>query len=128
MVIELPTLDSPAGQIVKPVLGGGGVLSAPAIRRIPKTTPRLRLKVKPRRAIAGKRTRFSLCVTTRVRGKTRRIRGARVSYMHSRARTNKRGCARFVRRPGKVGRHRARARKRGYASGAAYVRVVARRR
>lgn len=128
VVIELPTLDSPAGQIVKPVLGGGGVLSAQAIRQIATATPRLRLKVRPRKAIAGKRTRFSLCVTSRVRGKTRRVKGAKVSYMHSRARTNKRGCAGIVRRPGKVGRHRARARKRGYASGAAYVRVVARRR
>lgn len=128
VVIELPTLDSPGGQIVKPVLGGGGVLSATAIGRVPRTTPRLRLKVKPRKAIAGKRTRLTFCVTTRVRGKTRRVRRAAVSYMHSRKRTNKRGCARIVRRPGKVGRHRARARKHGYASGAAYVRVVASRR
>jgi hypothetical protein len=127
VVVELPTLDSPAGQIVGPVLGGGGVLSGNSVRRIPRTTPRLRLKVKPRKAIAGKRTRFSLCVTSRVGGKTRRIRGAKVSYMHSRKRTNKRGCARIVRRSGKVGRHRARARKHGYASGAAYVRVFARR-
>jgi fermentation-respiration switch protein FrsA (DUF1100 family) len=126
IVVELPTLERAGGQTAPPVLGTGGVLNANSVRR-GQATPRLRLKIRPRKAIAGKRTRFSLCVTARVRGKTRRIRGVAVSYMHSRKRTNKRGCARIVRRPGKVGRHRARAKKRGYASGAAYVKVVARR-
>jgi hypothetical protein len=46
--------------------------------------------------------------------------------MRSHRKTNKRGCATIVRRPGKVGRHRARAKKHGYASGSAYVKVVRR--
>jgi hypothetical protein len=135
VVVELPTLEAPSSsatlspatgsQPVQPVLGSGHVLGVTAIKRA--TTPRLRLTVRPRKAVAGKRTRFTFCVRARVGRSVRRVRGAAVSYMRSHAKTNKRGCAKIVRRPGKVGRHRARARKRGYSSGATYVKVVRRR-
>jgi hypothetical protein len=135
VVVELPTLEGAAtsstlspgtgDQTVQPVLGTGGLLSAKSVSRA-KRVPRLRLKIKPRSPMAGKRTRFSLCVTAVVNGSKKRVRGATVSYEHSRAKTNRRGCATIVRRPGKPGRHRARAKKRGYSSGAAYVKVRAR--
>jgi cephalosporin-C deacetylase-like acetyl esterase len=137
IVVELPTLEAPVGdsvlspqgavaqdtggQTVQPVLGQGQTL---AVKQVHQATPRLRVGVKPRRATAGKRRRFAVCVTARVGGKLRRVRGARVTLMRAKAKTNRRGCARLTTRPRKPGSLRVRARKHGYASGSAHVKVV----
>ncbi|MFL5894939.1 MAG: CocE/NonD family hydrolase [Thermoleophilaceae bacterium] len=130
VVVELPTLEGPAstaalspgssGQTVQPLLGQGKVLSAKSLRR---TTPRLRLSVKPRRVHAGKRTRFRMCVTARVGRKTVHVRRAMVSFAGKRAKTRRNGCARLTAKPNHAGRQKARARKHGYRTGVAYVRV-----
>src|SRR4051794_4646525 len=59
VVVELPTLERPAsdappsgGQTVAPVLGTGHVLNPRTVR----ATPRLRVRIRPRTATAGKRT------------------------------------------------------------------------
>jgi hypothetical protein len=83
----------------------------------------LRLSVTPRRAQAGRRTRFRLRATARVAGARSGVRGAIVRLGGRRAGTDRRGRASLevtLRRPGV---HRARASRRGFTSGR--VRVLA---
>ena len=71
--------------------------------------PRLRVRVAPRRARAGRRTRFRFRVTARGRP----VRGARVRFAGATRRTGRRGRAVIVRRPARPGLRRARRTKRG---------------
>jgi hypothetical protein len=119
VVVELPTREPPGGAngtIVSPVISQGGTL-----RRA--TKPRLRIKARPRRIRAGRRTRVTFTVT---RGK-KRVRGARVRFAGKRHRTGKHGRARFTVRLHKRGIRRAVVSKPGYRSAKARVRVMRRR-
>jgi endoglycosylceramidase len=91
--------------------------------------PRLRLSISPRRVRAGRRVRFSLRVMTPATGgRQRAVAGATIRFAGRSARTDRRGRARILAGLRTRGRYRARAVKRGYRSGAAYVRAVHARR
>jgi hypothetical protein len=92
--------------------------------RIETNRLRLRLSVRPRRLRAGRRVRMRIRVTT-VRGARRvPVRRALVRFRGRRVRTNRRGRARLVVRPRRVGRSRVRASRRGYKGAAVRVRVT----
>ena len=80
---------------------------------------RLRLSVRPRRPVAGRRTRFRFRVTSAGRP----FRGARVRFAGVTRRTNARGRASVVKRLRAGRRYRARATALGMTSGSAVVRV-----
>lgn len=96
--------------------------------RRPARRPKLRVKVRPRRARIGRRRTFRVRITAFVRGKRRPVRRALVRFAGRRARTNRRGRARIRVRLRKAGRRRVRASKRGYRRGSAVVRAGRRRR
>jgi hypothetical protein len=96
-------------------------------RRAQSRRPRLRLKVRPRRTRAGRRTRFRFKVTARVRGKRRLIRGVRIRFAGRKARTGRRGRARIRLRFNRPGRYKVRATKKGMRRTSKWVRVRARR-
>jgi hypothetical protein len=86
--------------------------------------PRLRLTVRPRRVRVHRQVRFRFRVTRRVAGRARPVRRALVRFAGRRARTDRRGRARIVRRFRRPGVRRARARKRGHRSAIVRVRVM----
>jgi polyvinyl alcohol dehydrogenase (cytochrome) len=122
----LGPLPSPAPQSTGSgaIVAFGDTSRSGAIDPLPagraKKRPRIRLKVRPRRAVAGRRTVFHF--RARVGGKP--LRRALIRFAHHRARTNRKGRARIVVRL-RRGRHRALATKKGYRRGSA--RVAARR-
>jgi hypothetical protein len=85
--------------------------------------PRLRLTVRPRSTSAGRRTRFRFRVTTTRSGRLRPVRAATVRFAGRRVRTGKRGTASLTVRLRAPGTRKALARKRGYRSATARVRV-----
>jgi endoglycosylceramidase len=92
--------------------------------RAPRTPPsRIRLRVRPRRVLAGTLTRFRFRATVR-RG--RRLRGALIRFAGRRVRTNRGGRAYLRVRLRRRGRRRAVVSKRGYRRGRATVRVLRR--
>jgi N-acetylneuraminic acid mutarotase len=86
--------------------------------------PRLRLTARPRRVEAGSRIRLRLRVTAPTGGRSVTVAGARVRLAGHSIRTNRRGRATLRWRPRRAGRRAARAEKRGFRPGVAYVRVV----
>jgi sugar lactone lactonase YvrE len=82
--------------------------------------PRLRLSVKPKRAIVGRPTRFRFHV--RLRGKP--VKGALIRFTRRRVRTGPRGRASMRFRPDHAGRRHPVATKRGALPGAAKARFV----
>jgi N-acetylneuraminic acid mutarotase len=86
--------------------------------------PRLRLTARPRRVEAGSRVRLRLRVTARTGGRSLTVAGVRVRFAGRAIRTNQRGRAMLRFRPRRTGRRLARATKRGFRPGVAYVRVV----
>jgi hypothetical protein len=120
VVVELPTRERPGeagGTIVRPVISQGGTLRSAGAK------PRLRVKARPKRIRAGKRKRVTFVVTS---GRSR-IRGAKVRFAGKTHRTGRHGRARFTVRMHKRGLRRAVARKKGYRSAKARVRVLRRR-
>jgi hypothetical protein len=93
-----------------------------------KAMPRLRLTVRPRRVRTGRRVRFRFRVTKRVSGRAGPVRRALVRFAGKRARTDRRGRARIVKRFRAAGRRRARASKRAHRPAGVVVRVVGERR
>ena len=92
-----------------------------------RSRPReIRLSVQPRRAPAGRRTRFRFRATTPTAGRRRAVRGATVRFAGDATRTDRRGQAALVRTFRRSGRYRATATKRGFRAGAATVRVLGR--
>jgi hypothetical protein len=90
--------------------------------------PKLRLKVRPRRVRAGRRTVFRFKVVRRHVGRNRPARRATVRFAGRRVKTNHRGRARMAARFERPGVRRARATKSGLRRSAAKgVRVVTRR-
>ena len=79
----------------------------------------MRMRVRPRRAVAGRRTRFRFRVTSAGRPVAR----ARIRFAGKRARTNRVGRARIVKRIRKPGRYRARATRSGMRRATTRVRV-----
>jgi hypothetical protein len=108
VVVELPTLERP---------GANGSIKTALLART-----RLKLKARPRRVSAGRRTRVTFTVTA----EGKRISGARVRFAGRRHATGRRGRARFMVRLKKRGMRAAVASKRGYRSGKARVRVIRR--
>jgi pimeloyl-ACP methyl ester carboxylesterase len=88
--------------------------------------PRLRVAPRPRRVRAGERRRFTFRVTVRENGRTRAVRGARVTLGGRAARTRKGGRARITRRFRRPGVRRVRATRAGYRAGKARIRVLRR--
>ena len=82
--------------------------------------PRLRVSVRPRRARAGRRTRFR----ARVSSSGAPVRGARVRLGGRSARTDARGRASLTLRFARPGARRVRATRTGYAAASARVRVL----
>lgn len=111
-------LDVYAGEpglpLLKPFAPAGGQ----------RTKQRIRLTVRPRRAVVGVRRSFRFRATVRRGGKRRALRGARVRFAGRRARTNRRGYARIKVRLRRVRRYRAVATKRGLRRGVTRVRAV----
>jgi endoglycosylceramidase len=92
--------------------------------RAPRTPPtRIRLKVRPRRVVAGTLTRFRFRATVR-RG--RPLRGVLIRFAGHRVRTNRRGRASLRLRLRRTGRRRVFASRGGYRRGRATVRVLRR--
>jgi Tannase and feruloyl esterase/3HB-oligomer hydrolase (3HBOH) len=101
---------------------GGDVANACPLRPAAaarRAKPKLRLRVTPRRARAGHRTRFRFRVTSR--GKP--VRGAHVRFLGRTKRTGRHGRARMTRRPMRRGVRRATATKHGYRAANTRVRV-----
>jgi hypothetical protein len=111
IAVELPVLERPGS--VPGVVGPSG--AAPR-------KPRLRARVRPRRVLAGRRTKLTFTVRSRRTGKP--VRRARVRFAGKRVRTGRRGKARMVVRLSGRGVRRARVTKRGYRAARARVRVV----
>jgi hypothetical protein len=109
----------PAFDAYRDVIGACG--GAPIVAR---ATARLKLTVRPRRVRTGRRVRFRFRVTKRVSGRARPVHRALVRFAGKRARSDRRGRARIVKRFRRTGRRRARASKRGHRPGRAIVRVV----
>jgi gluconolactonase len=97
--------------------------SAPPGRLRRSSRPRLKISLKPRRAVVGRRTRFRI----RVRVGRRPVSGARVRFAGRKRRTGRRGLARFRLRFRRPGRYRVRASRRGYRGATRSVRVIRRR-
>jgi hypothetical protein len=87
----------------------------------PKTAPRLRVRVKPRRVRTGRRVRLRFRVT---RAGGRGVRGARVTVAGFRVRTNRRGRASKMLRLRSPGLYRVRATRKGMRAGRTTVRAV----
>ena len=100
------------------------VSSSTPCRSAGRATPRLRVRIAPRRVVAGKRRRFRVRVSSSDRSCTR---GARIRFAGRRLRTNRRGRVRFRMRIRRSGRYRVVARKRGCRRGSARVLVRRRR-
>jgi sugar lactone lactonase YvrE len=86
---------------------------------------RYHLRAAPRRATAGRRTRFRFTATVIVAGHRRPLAGALVRFAGHRARTNRRGHATIVARVKRRGRYRAVLRWTGRRRAVVTVRVVA---
>ena len=111
VAVELPVLERPGS-----VPGVGGPAGAGSRK------PRLRVRVRPRRIAAGRRTELTFTVTSRRTGEP--VRRARVRFAGNRARTGRRGRARLVVRIARRGVRRARLTRRGYRAARVRVRVV----
>lgn len=85
---------------------------------------RIHLSVRPRRARAGRRTRFRLRATVLVAGRRYPVAGAHVRLAGRSARTDGRGRARVTKALGRVGLYRARAWRTGLLSATTRVRAV----
>jgi hypothetical protein len=105
---------------------GLGVERRPKPAGAPGAGPAITLRVKPRRARVGRRTRFVFRARSGTSRPRQPVRGARVRFAGKRRRTNRRGRAVIVKRFAKPGRRRARATKRGFSRGTAIVRVMRR--
>jgi hypothetical protein len=115
--VELPVLERP-GSVP-------GVVS-PAIAQATPTKPRLRVRVRPRRVRAGKRTKLTFTVKSRRTGAP--VRRARVGFARKHRRTGRRGKARMVVRLRRRGVRRGRVVKPGYRRAHVRLRVVRRKR
>ena len=107
-----------------PVAAPGAPPLRPGTRPSPSPTgakPALRVRARPRRIGVGRRR-----VVVRVSSDGRRVRGARVRLAGARARTGRRGRAIIRKWFVAPGRRRAVAKKRGFRTGRAPVRVVRR--
>ena len=90
--------------------------------------PRLRVGVRPRRAVSGRPVRLRVTVRVRSGERVRLVRGATVRTGGRRARTGRRGRATLRVRYMRPGRHRITAQARGFRRGRATVRVLSSRR
>jgi hypothetical protein len=98
-------------------------------RRLPRCDtrphrPRIRLRIRPARAVARRRTHFFARVRAREAGRLIPVRKARIRFAGHRTRTNAKGRATIVARLKRPGRHRACAAKKGLRRGCARVRIV----
>ena len=100
---------------------------AAARRPTRRRRARLRLSVRPRRAVAGRRTRFRFRVRLVRRGRSRPARAATVRLAGRRVRTNRRGRARLVVRL-RPRAYRVRATRRGAVRAKRWIRAVSARR
>ncbi len=92
--------------------------------RAPRTPPsRIRIRVRPRRVVAGVRTRFRFRASVRHGRPLRRV---LIRFGGRRVRTNRRGRAALVLRLGRRGSRRVLASKAGYRRGRTTVRVLRR--
>jgi hypothetical protein len=99
---------------------GAGGSGAGSPRRWTCPLQRLRLTVSPRRAGAGKRTRFRFRATA---GR-KPVRGVRIRFAGRRVRTGRSGRAELAKRLSRSGRYRVIATKRNFVRATATVRVV----
>jgi sugar lactone lactonase YvrE len=89
----------------------------------PKRRDRIALTVRPKRAVAGRRTRFRFTAYRVHNGKRARLPGAHVRFGGKRATTGRRGRAGLTLRFRHPGRKRARATRKGLVSATTVVRV-----
>jgi hypothetical protein len=90
----------------------------------PENLSRLRLAVSPRRAVAGRRTRFTFRASAMVAGRREWVRGARIRFAGARVVTGANGRASVTRRLHRTGRMVARATAPSLRAGRATVRVI----
>ena len=120
--IRLGAVRPPIGQ--RPGGSSGGSGGGPGSRGRRRTA--LRVTVRPRRAVVFRRTRLRFRVT-RAGTRRRPVGGAIVRIGGRRARTNRRGVARMVKRFQRVRRYRGLVLKRGFRPARPRVRVIRRR-
>jgi sugar lactone lactonase YvrE len=111
LVVELPN--------ARPVPATNDAVNAPAPVGHRSTTPRLRIRVAPRRVRAGTSTAFAFDVTT---GRVT-VSGARVRFAGRTAVTDRTGRASMIVRLRRAGSYSAKASKRGYLSARTAVRA-----
>jgi sugar lactone lactonase YvrE len=111
LVIEVPKARP------QPAVADAVVAPGPVAHR---STPRLRLRVAPRRVRAGANTAFAFDVTDNGGG---RIAGTRVRFAGGTAMTDRTGHTSLIAKLRRPGRYQARVTKRGYLSARAYVRA-----
>jgi hypothetical protein len=111
LVIEVPNARP------QPAVADAVVAPGPVAHR---STPRLRLRVAPRRVRAGANTAFAFDVTDNGGG---RIAGARVRFAGATSRTDRTGHASVIVKLRRPGRYQARVTKTGYLTARASVRA-----
>jgi hypothetical protein len=104
-------------------LAGGSAGSGAGGQGADGTKPRLRVRVTPRRARSGRRTRF----TFRVSANGRAVRGAKVRFSGATRKTNRRGRVVIVRRPVRRGLRKAIVRRAGMRTATVRIRILRRR-
>ena len=101
----------------------GDVIEIADVATPPARRPRIRLAVRPRRAVVGEERRFRFRATIRSAGKRRALRGARIRFAGQRERTGRRGRAAIPASFARPGRHRARVRLAGHRGDRVAIRV-----
>ena len=120
----VPTYGLANGTLLHFVPVGGGATTAVGK---PRRLSRIRLAVTPRRAIAGRKTRFAFRASAIVAGRREWVRGARITFAGARAVTAADGRASLTRRLRRHGTMVARATAPSLRAGRATVRVRTRR-
>jgi sugar lactone lactonase YvrE len=89
----------------------------------PATRARIQLSVNPARARSGQLTRFKFLAAAVLRGRLRRVNGARIRFAGQEATTSRSGRAAIITRLTRNGRYHATARKAGFRKGRATIEV-----
>jgi hypothetical protein len=101
----------------------GAAAVTPTAGPVPGGRPRIRLRVRPRKTVVGRKTRFRFRASA-IHGASKAfLNRARIRFAGRTTRTRGRGRATIVHTFGRPGRYRALARRRGYERGRVQVRV-----
>jgi hypothetical protein len=119
--LYVTSFDGTVRELTPPSQAGGGTNNGNEGGAGKK--PRIRLSVRPRRPVAGRRVRFHFTSYAVRNGKRVRLAKARITFGRKSVRTNRRGRAALTLRFKQPGRKRVRATKAGYTRAVKTVRV-----